>query len=295
MPTLQELTSQLESARDMHGVVKTMKAMAAVKIRQFQQAVEALDDYQHTIEAGLQILLHQRPAELAVQPAEGPRPMAAVVLGSDQGMVGAFNDEVAEHADHRLEELEDRVDGQLLLVVGEQAVVAVQALGRGIDRRLPAPGSADSIARIVESIVLVVEHWRSRRGVEHVWVFLNTPTSGASYQTTGRHLLPPDRAWLQRLQEEPWPTRVIPDHDMAWEPLFSSLIRNHLYVRLFRALAQSAAAENASRIASMQSAEQNIEERIEKLQAKARQQRQQDITEELLDVVAGFEALSSDR
>jgi F-type H+-transporting ATPase subunit gamma len=79
---------------------------------------------------------------------------------------------------------------------------------------------------------------------------------------------------------------------MDRDQLFSALIRQYLFVSLFRACAESLASENASRLAAMQGAERNIEERLEELQTQFHQQRQMTITEELLDIVAGFEALS---
>jgi F-type H+-transporting ATPase subunit gamma len=72
----------------------------------------------------------------------------------------------------------------------------------------------------------------------------------------------------------------------------ASLLRQRLFVALYQAFAESMASENASRLASMQAAERNIEERLEELQALFRYRRQHGITEELLDIVAGFEALS---
>lgn len=68
-----------------------------------------------------------------------------------------------------------------------------------------------------------------------------------------------------------------------------------LFAQLFLAVTESLAAENASRLASMQSAERNIEERVDELSQAVRHRRQQEITEELLDIVSGFEALASDR
>jgi F-type H+-transporting ATPase subunit gamma len=68
-----------------------------------------------------------------------------------------------------------------------------------------------------------------------------------------------------------------------------------LSAQLFLAVTESLAAENASRLASMQSAERNFEERVEELSQAVRHRRQQEITEELLDIVSGFEALVSDR
>ena len=80
---------------------------------------------------------------------------------------------------------------------------------------------------------------------------------------------------------------------MASEKLLSSLIRQHLFIVLYSACAESLAGEHASRLVSMQVAEKNIKERLESLTATFRQQRQNQITEELLDVVSGFEALEN--
>jgi F-type H+-transporting ATPase subunit gamma len=69
------------------------------------------------------------------------------------------------------------------------------------------------------------------------------------------------------------------------------LIRQYLFAVLYRALAESLASENAARLASMQAAEKNIEERSDELTARYHRRRQNAITEELLDVTAGFEVL----
>jgi F-type H+-transporting ATPase subunit gamma len=73
--------------------------------------------------------------------------------------------------------------------------------------------------------------------------------------------------------------------------LFQGLIREYLFVSLFRAFAESLASENASRLASMQVAERNIEDRLHALTVESRQLRQSAITDELLDIIASFEAL----
>jgi F-type H+-transporting ATPase subunit gamma len=77
------------------------------------------------------------------------------------------------------------------------------------------------------------------------------------------------------------------------EALLAALVRMHLLASLYRGLAESLAAENASRLASMQAAESNIEDRQARLQEQYQRRRQSKITEELLDVMAGFEASGS--
>jgi F-type H+-transporting ATPase subunit gamma len=84
---------------------------------------------------------------------------------------------------------------------------------------------------------------------------------------------------------------MLPLFTMDWMTLFSALIRQYLFVFLFRAFAESLASENASRLASMQGAERNIHSQLSELTMQYHQQRQMAITEELLDIVSGFEAL----
>jgi F-type H+-transporting ATPase subunit gamma len=98
---------------------------------------------------------------------------------------------------------------------------------------------------------------------------------------------------VRGLVHRPWPNRVRPTFTMEPEALLASLVRQHLFVGLFRAAAHSAASEHAARLAAMQAAERNIEEHLEEMNAAYRHKRQESITEELLDVVAGFEALTT--
>lgn len=92
--------------------------------------------------------------------------------------------------------------------------------------------------------------------------------------------------------QKSWPSRSIPLYTLTTGELFNHLIRQYFFIILFRAFIESMASENASRLTTMQKAEQNIEERLENLNAQFNHQRQKAITDELLDIVAGFEALT---
>lgn len=81
---------------------------------------------------------------------------------------------------------------------------------------------------------------------------------------------------------------------MDWQSMLRALIREYLFVSIYRAFANSLASENASRLAAMQSAEKNIEERLQDLFILFHRQRQMTITEELLDIVSGFEAMGGE-
>jgi F-type H+-transporting ATPase subunit gamma len=272
-----------------------MKALAAVSIRQYERAVEALAEYNRTVEMGLKALLKHKPfgATLA-EPVQGER-LGAVLFGSDQGMVGQFNEIIASHAMDELNKLEPKKDRRSVCAVGLRAMSRLEELGQPVEDFLSLPGSVSAITPAVQDLFLRMEEWRTKREIGRIVLFNNRPTAGASYAPQTVHLLPVDPDWFHGVDEGPWPSRSLPSFTMDWGRLLSSLIRQLLFVSLFRAFADSLAGENASRLASMQVAEKNIGERLAHLMTQFHQRRQSSITDELLDIVSGFEALSSRR
>jgi F-type H+-transporting ATPase subunit gamma len=292
--TLEDLRSRLESATDLHGVVRTMKALAAVNMRLFQGAVESLQDYQRTVERGLQIVLREtnlHPGHAI--PGEADATTAAVILGSDQGMVGPFNERLAEHVDEDLRAVGGDTTHLPVLVMGARLAPLLETRGYRIEGLIAVPGTPEAIRAAADEILLRIDRFAAEEGLEHLWVFHNAPVAGSSFEPRSVRLLPPDPGWLLELQEEEWPSRVLPMTFRDPGEIFFILMRRTLFALLFRVVAESVAAENASRIAAMESAERNISDRIEELEGAVRQQRQREITEELLDIVSGFEALSA--
>jgi len=291
MEALEALKKTIAVTEELQSLVKTMKVLAGVNIRQFERAAHAVGEYNRTIEMGLQIALRSLP-EHALPPrrAQG-RKLGAIIFGSDQGMCGQLNDVVVSHASRALAKLAFRREDQALLAVGVRAAAQFEARGQPVEETLEVPGSTAGITSTVHDVLLRIEDWHSRRGIEMVVLFYCRPVSGASYRPRGIRLLPVDLEWIHSLKARPWPSKTIPMYTMDTERLFHSLIREYLFVSLFRAFAESLASENASRLASMQLAERNIEERLKSLAGEFRQSRQSAISSELLDIVSAFEAL----
>jgi len=294
METIQSLRSRIDVAEDLHSVVRTMKGLAAVSIRQYERAVESLTDYSRTVELGFQVLLRQL-SFVALQPeAEAEGRIAAIVFGSDQGLCGPFNRQIASHALRHFEDMSAERERLLFATVGERVRTELEAADWPVADSFMLPGAVTGIQTTVEDILVGVEMWRAEQGVNQIMLFHHRPAAGASYEPRTVRLFPVDVKWISSLREIPWPTRMLPAFSMDWNALFASLVEQHLRVVLFRALAESLASENASRLASMQAAEKNIEERIGRLRTRFHQFRQASITEELLDVVSGYEALSTE-
>jgi F-type H+-transporting ATPase subunit gamma len=290
MEALEGLKRTIHVTGELQSLVKTMKVLAGLNIRVYERAARAAAEYNRTIERGLEIALKDVP-EHVLPPRHAPgSKLGAIVFGSDQGMCGQLNDAVVAHASRALSRLAVRREDQTALAVGQRAAARLEDSGHTVEATLEVPGSAGGIAATVHNVLLRIEDWR-QRGIEMIVLFYCRPHSGALFRPRGIRLLPVDREWIHGLRSKRWPSRVIPTYTMPPEQLFQSLIREYLFVSLFRAFAESLASENASRLASMQVAERNIEDRMKELSSQFRQNRQSSITSELLDIVAAFEAL----
>ena len=290
MQTTEYLKRRIQSAQDLLGVVKTMKALAAVSIRQYQRAVESLGEYNRTVEMGLQIVLRQS-VETTAQARSKTTRLGAIVFGTDQGLCGQLNNIIVSHAVEEMNRTPVRPENRTVIAVGMRAADLLEDAGQPVFEILTTPGSTAGITPMVQDITLLLEDWRFKRQVEHMHLFYNEYISGATYRPRTLRILPVEEAWLKNLQKQPWKSRTLPLFTMNWENLFRALIREYLFISIYRAFAHSLASENASRLAAMQSAEKNIEERLEELFIQFHRQRQMVITEEILDIVSGFEAL----
>jgi F-type H+-transporting ATPase subunit gamma len=289
--TIESIKRRIDNAKDLLSIVKTMKALAAVNIRQFERAMESLGNYYRAIEMGFLVVLRDPAVQLIAPKAVHTSRMGAIVLGSDQGMCGQFNEQIASFSIAQMNRLAIRKENCMVLALGVRLISRLEELNQPIEDAMPISGSIAGIAPMVQEILMRVDKWRSDRAIDQVFLFCNRPTSVATYQPHVVRLLPVDPDQFRNLANEKWPSRVLPMFTMDGRQLLSALIRQYLFITLFRAFAESLASENTSRLATMQSAERSISEHLENLDAQFHQQRQSAITEELLDIVSGFEAL----
>ena len=286
--TAANLRRKIATAGDLESVVRTMKAMAASSIGQYENAVRALEDYDGTVQLGLLACFRQNPAATpvhAARPNDGA--VGAVVFGSDQGLVGQFNDQLGDFVVDRLAQLPGR---KLLWAVGErmQSRLADKHLALGSSFSLP--NSISAITTLVTQVLLEIETRREGGEIGPIYLFHNRPKSGAIYEPVSQRLLPLDEAWRSEISSRRWPTKNLPEVMQGCAQTLFTFVREYLFVSLFRACAESLASENASRLAAMQRAEKNIKELLDNLGSDFHRLRQSAIDEELFDVVSGFEA-----
>lgn len=309
------LRRKIESASDLKSVVRTMKASAASAIGQYERSVSALGDYARAVELGLGVCLRavasERQHAHALPWSPENSAVHAVVFGSDQGLVGRFNEVVVEHALAQLAQWETGATTARLWAVGERIQARLQDARLPLQGTFSVPGSVEQITRLVGQILLKVPVHAGASANESVEqsvgesvdrsvgplpstslvLFYNRP-SGSGYAPVSQRLLPLDLPWQYRLAGQPWPTQQLPEVLGLHTQALRAFIREHLFVSLFRASAESLASENASRLAAMQRADKNIAELSTDLSAQFNRLRQSGIDEELFDVIAGFDAMA---
>lgn len=300
------LGRKIQSADDLQSVVRTMKALAASSIGQYDQSARALGDYYRTVELGLGVCLRENKGltyvsniPTADSPAQAEnrtkREIGAVVFGSDQGLVGQFNDVVADHAVAALAALAGQPN---IWAVGERVKARLEDAGLAVRGLFSVPGSIKAITPLVGQILREHEALPAPNETSEpeLHLFYNRPASGAGavYVPVALRLLPLDTSWRNDLAALPWPTQPLPEivgGNREGATTLRALIREYLFVSLFRACAESLASENASRLAAMERADRNIDDLLEDMNGRFHQLRQSGIDAELFDVIAGFEAL----
>ena len=285
--TLESLRHKIERAAELGSVVRSMKALSASSIHQYEQAAKSLEGYYRSVQLGLYVCRGE--LRDLIKPDFGKKgKTGAIVFGSGQGLVGQFNDMLVHFT-----------KGELDKIPGEKTVWAI---GETIRSRLEdaellpvsqfvVPHTVHAITPLIGQVLLEVEQALESGEVSAVYLFFNRPGQGAVYAPSSLRFVPLDEIWLKGISAQKWPTNQFPEPVFNPSLTVKSLVQEYFFVTVFRACAESLAREKASRLAGKQRAEKNIRELLENLNLTYHQLRQNSIDEELFDVIAGAEAM----
>lgn len=285
---IESLHHRIDGAVDLQTVVRTMKALSASNIGQYEKAVAALVAYDRNVELGLIACLHQSDLHLSTMTSQHKHQhiTGVIVFGSDQGLVGQFNDQLAEFVHQTLASELGRIH---IWVVGERMADQLEGAGLSLSGLFNVPNSVHAITELVEQVLLASESACALGEINQLYVFHNRANGQlGGHQPSSQRLLPLDHSWQAKLHATPWKTNNLPETLGDRQHILQVLIREYLFVSLFRACAESLASENASRLATMQRAEKNIGEMLDEFTHIYHQLRQDNIDTELFDVIAGF-------
>lgn len=279
MDTLARLRARIGYLGDLHEVVGAMRSMAAVHVQQARAALPGIHAYTHTVDAALAHALALLDAPPAAPPGEPAGAHVLLVLGPEHGFAGALPGQLAQRATQAAREGETRI-----CTVGTRTAAAMLELGLAIDWRAAMATNAAGVLGVARDATDAVYAALGERRVGRLSL-LHARSAGGAVTTVQRRLLPFDAATC-----EVSTTPVAPLTNLTPAGLVEQLADEFVFAEVMRAVMESLAAENAARLAAMTSAVDAVEERLEALRETARRMRQEVITTELLDLVAGVEA-----
>ena len=288
--SLEKLQRQIKTTRELRDIVSTMKLLSSVSILQYEQASRALEKYRHNLTGAFQALISQRKISHA-KVLSGQQKHLLVLVGSDNGMVGKFNQEIVKEARQYLRKIGISPQKVLFIVIGKRLNMLVSQQKWPMYAQYGISNSVKIVNTLAENIILHIDQAMTREKVTHVMVFTNRRIKNQPVKVEKRQVLPFNTQALKNLKNKPWPTNNIPLITLPTAQMFSALVREMMLIFLSDVLNGSLAAEHWTRMTNMQNAEKNIDDNLEELDKQYQQKRQEQITEELIDVVSGASAL----
>ncbi|HMN22247.1 MAG TPA: F0F1 ATP synthase subunit gamma [Ottowia sp.] len=281
---LEQLARQQQTLAGIAGVVRTMKSLAAVNAAPYERAASAIEAWRQTVRRGFAAYAWRMGEPVPSDPAPAHCDIVAV-FGSDHGFCGNHNSAVAQMLQRARAMAGTRPP--VVLCVGARMAAALQEHGIAVTALLMPPASADGIGRVAGEVVALVERHSRGRPLARLAVklaFMRRAAHGSRAPVLAT-LLPLPPALLQRPRR--WPGPALPDFAGPPQAVLAALVRAHLFASVFHASAEAMVTENAARLARMQQAEQALDERLALLGRQISGVRQDQITDELMDIVVG--------
>ena len=295
MATVQDIKRRLRSVRNTRKITKAMELVAAAKLRRAEARIEALRPYadrMRELMIGTARATPSRQFPLLEERDVGT--VAILPITGDRGLAGAFNAQILRRA-FALER-EARGEGQTArwVVVGKKGRSSLRFRRYDVDQAWvdftdrPAYSDAVGIAHRLAELY-------TEREVDRVVIVYNHYESALTQRVVVEDVLPIPRTALED-EEEKTPYEIALEGDFIYEPepeeILARLLPTYVETTIYRALLESSASELGARMTAMRNASQNAGELIDDLTLEMNRARQAEITQEIMEVVAGAESLS---
>ena len=281
MPDRRQIERQVQTIDGLRDIIHSMRSLAATYLSRAEERLDGVRAYAETIGCAIEDCLFGREIRLPETEAKGT---AILAFFSEQGLCGRFNEVMAEAAARRAR----TVDTPQFIVVGKRGPALLRGQGLQILAELPSTTSPDGVDGLIHEIAKVVLELHGRDAFAQLYLLYARYLSPGRIEPMFERVLPLDLSqWRQAEKAQTAPPHLA----LSRLQLLRELVNEYAFISLYRAMTESLASENGMRLQSMEAAKGNIDDTLEELQLRARIQRQNDITEELLDVVSGAEAL----
>jgi F-type H+-transporting ATPase subunit gamma len=311
MANLKDIRGRISSVKNIRKITRAMEMISAARLRKAEQRIEALRPYADALRrmtARASQAADNIPNLPILQEKENVETVGILIITGDRGLAGPFNSQILRAGNQRLREL--KADGKEVLwyAVGRRGVSSLDFRGLEIGDSWTGftdrPSFADA-RRVADGVSSAYVDDR----VDRVEVFYNGYISAVNQEVRHETLLPLQQADVIADDDEDEDSAEGKNgengngedehiHDRAlWiyepdpEEILARLVPDYVEISIYRAMLESTASEHGARMSAMRNASDNAAELIDDLTLAANRQRQAEITQEIMEVVAGAEGL----
>lgn len=292
MATLRDIRRRISSVQNMHKITKAMEMVAAAKLRRSQQRIEALRPYAVSMIDMMQELA--RYTEVSghfplLREHKTIRNVTLVVFTGDRGLAGAFNANVIRKAVELRREAEESGHDVRWLVVGRKGIGTLRFRRFAVEHTWEGLSDAPQYTHAEEISRRLIDLYTSEQ-TDQVHLIYNRFKSPLEQTVKDVVRLPisPEAYISESKRDLPATYLYEPDP----ETIFEGLLPRYVEIAVFRALLESSASEYGARMTAMRNASESADEMIGRLTLQLNRARQAAITQEILEVVAGANALA---
>jgi F-type H+-transporting ATPase subunit gamma len=299
MASLKDIRGRISSVKNIRKITRAMEMVAAARLRRAEQRIQHLRPYADAIRrmtSRASQAAENIPSLPILEEKENVETVGVLLVTGDRGLAGPFNSQIIRAGNRRAAEL--RSDGKRVLwyVSGRRGLSSLEFRKMDVggswtgftDR--PAFSDARAIADGLTSAYVDDK-------VDRVEIIYNGYISAVNQEVRHETLLPLQQADVlgEEDEEEEEPERRESRALWIYEPdpeeILARLVPDYVEISIYRALLESTASEHGARMSAMRSASDNAGEMIDTLTLEANRQRQAEITQEIMEVVAGAEGL----
>jgi F-type H+-transporting ATPase subunit gamma len=296
MATVQDIKRRLRSVRNTRKITKAMELVAAAKLRRAEARIRALRPYAERMRELMVGTARATPSRgfPLLEERENVSAVAILPLTGDRGLAGAFNAQIIRRSLQIEREVRASGADVRWVVAGKKGRSTLRFRRYEIEQAwvdfTDRPNYSDAVA-----IAHTIAELFTEREVDRVVMIYNHYVSPLTQTVEVEDVLPIPRALLE--EEEKTAYEIALEGDFIYEPepdeILARLLPTYLETSVYRALLESAASEHGARMTAMRNASKNAGELIDKLTLDMNRARQSEITQEILEVVAGADALTS--
>jgi F-type H+-transporting ATPase subunit gamma len=297
-----DVKNRIASVQNIRKITRAMEMVAAARLRRAEQRIEHLRPYAGAIRRMTRQAAEAAGGEIGTLPIlaehESEKRIALLLVTADRGLAGAFNSQIIRAGIRAAQEYEEQGKEVVFWATGRRGVSSLTFRGRdpkgaftGFTDR-PAYANAREVAEDLMANYI-------DDNVDKVEIFYNGYVSPLVQEVRRETLLPLQQATiLEGTERETEGAEGETGHHalVEYEPdpaaILERLVPDYVEISIFRALLESTASEHGARMTAMRSASENAGEVIDDLTLEMNRVRQAEITQEIMEVVGGAEALT---